>query len=425
MALAFENGGAPTPQAGFPGSSTFTFAFTADADCDILVSQPAWSHTAALSVNGVTYAAAALNEVPSSEVTLDTGANGYGIKGCGQWYRVAPATGANNVVITMSGNCREYTPGTQTYSGADQTNPVGDGGAVTGSAVDTGSTSAAIAVTVAAGEIAVGVCCTAADNATSVSSGDTQAWEVFTGSQFGTTANGSYQTADGNLNWTVPNTNVYGYCASGFPLRVAGAGGATDYEATGDLGAQSSAVAGSATVGRTSTGALAAQAASIAGAATLSRAASGTLNAQAAAVAGAATVGRATSGALSAQAAAIAGTATVSRVATGDLESASATVDGSATIAAASFLATGSLQAQAAAVAGAVTISRAAAGALAAQAAVISGSAETTAEPAPAPSSGPPEIQSGGFGYMVEMRAVAERLHKRRKRLKRFLLLLG
>ena len=47
--------------------------------------------------------------------------------------------------------------------------------------------------------------------------------------------------------------------------------GGTNFDATGDLDAQSSTLAGAATVGRTSTGALAAQSASIAGAATVTR----------------------------------------------------------------------------------------------------------------------------------------------------------
>ena len=69
------------------------------------------------------------------------------------------------------------------------------------------------------------------------------------------------------------------------------ASGSTDFEATGDLDAQSSTLSGAATVGRTSTGALAAQSASIAGAATVGRAASGALAAGSFTLVGAAEAG--------------------------------------------------------------------------------------------------------------------------------------
>jgi hypothetical protein len=63
-------------------------------------------------------------------------------------------------------------------------------------------------------------------------------------------------------------------------------GGAEDFEATGDLDAQSATVAGTATVGHAATGALAAQSVTIAGTVTVNRAASGALEAQSATING-------------------------------------------------------------------------------------------------------------------------------------------
>lgn len=225
MAIAFENGGAPTPQAGFPGSTTFTFDITVDADATFLRVNVAWAHTTALSVSGVTAEGNAMTEVTGSEITLDTGANGYGIKGVCQFGLENPPTGAGvTIVITMSGNCREYVPTWDSWSGNFDGSFFGD--VQTGSAVDTGSTSAALsALTLEAGEVSLGGICSAADAATAVTPGDTQSGEAFTDAQFGSCGNGSYQTADGNLNWTVPNTNTYGWAASGFALREASAGG--------------------------------------------------------------------------------------------------------------------------------------------------------------------------------------------------------
>jgi hypothetical protein len=175
--------------------------------------------------------------------------------------------------------------------------------------------------------------------------------------------------------FTASGSSAYG-CIQ-FALKPAG--GVTDFDATGDLDAQSSVIAGSAVVGRTSTGALSAQAAAIAGAATHGRVSTGALTAQTAAVAGTAVVGRTASGALAAGSAAVAGAATVGRAATGSLQAQDATIAGDATVTTATNNASGDLQAQSASIAGTVVINRTSTGALLVQDATISGSADTSA----------------------------------------------
>jgi hypothetical protein len=130
----------------------------------------------------------------------------------------------------------------------------------------------------------------------------------------------------------------------------------TNFNSTGDLAAQSSAIEGTGIVGRTSTGALAAQSS---------------------AISGDAIVGRTSTGALAAQSSAIAGESTVGRAATGDLISQSSVIDGSGTVEGAEvndFPATGDLLAQASTIEGAVVVGRTSIGDLISQSATVSGS---------------------------------------------------
>jgi hypothetical protein len=233
--------------------------------------------------------------------------------------------------------------------------------------------------------------------------------------------------ATGNKTKDSDNTGAGGAQWAAMLVAVENASGATNFDATGALAAQASAIAGSAVVGRTSTGALTAQASTVAGSATHGRVSTGALTAQTAAIAGAATVGRTStgaltaqvssisgaavvgrtaSGALTAQSSAVAGAATVGRVATGSLQAQDATIAGEATVDGATLNATGdlqaqsasidgaavvgrtssgSLQAQSASISGTVTINRTASGALQAQLATISGSADTSAVSADLP----------------------------------------
>jgi hypothetical protein len=135
-----------------------------------------------------------------------------------------------------------------------------------------------------------------------------------------------------------------------------------DYDATGDLDAQSAAMAGDATVGRTSTGALAAQSS---------------------AIAGTGIVGRTSTGALAVQSAAVAGESTVGRASTGELLAQSSVIDGAAEVAGETndFPATGSLLAQAASIEGVAVVGRVGTGDLISQSAVIEGAGTSDADP--------------------------------------------
>ncbi|KKN66899.1 hypothetical protein LCGC14_0466740 [marine sediment metagenome] len=58
------------------------------------------------------------------------------------WFLIAPATGANNVVVTMGGTCLRIWPGAVSYTGVAESSPVEANNTATGS-----STTASVAVT--------------------------------------------------------------------------------------------------------------------------------------------------------------------------------------------------------------------------------------------------------------------------------------
>jgi hypothetical protein len=158
----------------------------------------------------------------------------------------------------------------------------------------------------------------------------------------------------------------------------------TNFNSTGALAAQSSAIAGTGIVGRTSTGALAVQSSAISGTGIIGRTSAGALAVQSSAIAGESTVGRAATGGLIAQPSVIDGSATVEGAvtndfsATGGLVAQSSTLDGAAVV---GRTASGELSAQSATMTADSTVARVGTGDLIAQDSVIEGSGDSSAEP--------------------------------------------
>lgn len=71
-------------------------------------------HTAQ-TVSGITYAGVALNHIRSDYIT-DNGTE--------LWYLIAPATGANNIVVTMTAVVDGLFGAGLSFTGVDQTNPI-------------------------------------------------------------------------------------------------------------------------------------------------------------------------------------------------------------------------------------------------------------------------------------------------------------
>ena len=71
------------------------------------------------SVSGITYNGVALTKL--GDVTFSPGPDMRGEI----WYLVAPATGANNVVISIAGGTATFSGGIHSFTGVDQTTPTG------------------------------------------------------------------------------------------------------------------------------------------------------------------------------------------------------------------------------------------------------------------------------------------------------------
>ncbi len=117
-------------------------------------------------ITGITYAAVGMTAVPSS--FADNG--DYSVE---QYSLIAPATGANNVVISASATMTELNGGAISFTDANQTTLVGTAGTATGT-----STTPSVTVSSAADEIVVDSVTIAHSGTFSVGAGQTQRWNA-------------------------------------------------------------------------------------------------------------------------------------------------------------------------------------------------------------------------------------------------------
>ena len=101
-----------------PTSLTWSHTTTTASDRVLIVGTSTESDTGghtAQTVSGITYAGAALTKVRTDYIT-DNGTE--------LWYKIAPATGANDIVVTMTGTVDGLFGAGLTFSGVDQTTPI-------------------------------------------------------------------------------------------------------------------------------------------------------------------------------------------------------------------------------------------------------------------------------------------------------------
>jgi hypothetical protein len=128
-------------------ASSFTVSHTTGGSNRLIMTAVAPSYSNSGVPTGVTYAGAALTGAPSSPAT---DGNNYRLY---VFYKKAPASGANNVVVSMSPTSQFVSGGSSSYKDVDQTTTFGT---ETASHHDGGfgsSTSAKAAVTSASGEL--------------------------------------------------------------------------------------------------------------------------------------------------------------------------------------------------------------------------------------------------------------------------------
>lgn len=124
MAIAYDT----STQANTGAASSLTFSHTCTGTDLVLFLDVYWSSSR--TVSSIQYAGVSMTQVVSP---LDTG----GGERHGMYYLNAPATGANNVVITLSGSA-SIVGIASSYTGADQTAPLGATRTETG--LETGTT---------------------------------------------------------------------------------------------------------------------------------------------------------------------------------------------------------------------------------------------------------------------------------------------
>ncbi len=176
------------------GSSTsFTFSHTTGTGADRLLLVGVSMRAGAEHVNSVTYAGNSLTLVGAQSNGANTRME--------IWRLVNPPTAANNVVVTLSASGRAVI-GAATFTGVDQTTPLGTFASATGS-----STTPSVAVSSAVGELVFDTVSNAAGQ-TSMTPGtnQTERWDVDSGGNSTSDVRGGGSTEAGaasvTMSWT-------------------------------------------------------------------------------------------------------------------------------------------------------------------------------------------------------------------------------
>ena len=119
------------------------------------------------------------------------------------WYLVAPATGANNVVVSRSGS-DEIVAGATTYYHVDQGSPVSNAGTNSGNS----QTSSSIAGTTTASDIAVDALTLLDPPSGTVGSGQTQRWQLLEGDIEGSSSTERATGTSTTMSWTFSSATV-------------------------------------------------------------------------------------------------------------------------------------------------------------------------------------------------------------------------
>ena len=179
------------------GVSSLTCAHTVSGSNRELVNWVSWYHWAS-TLSGSAYNGVSLTAIPSGSA-----ANGqYHIDGL---HLIAPATGTNNLVATFSGNVFDVGMGSVSFTGADQTTPLGTAVTATGT-----STTPSVTVSSAAGEIVVDGLAIIHGGTLTVGGSQTQRWnEIALGGTIkyaGSTQGGAASTTN---TWTNSTSQVW------------------------------------------------------------------------------------------------------------------------------------------------------------------------------------------------------------------------
>lgn len=154
-------------------------------------------------VTGVTYAGSAMTRVAYAP-------DGGAIRGNSQiWRLIAPATGANNITVSMSVARRIYLQGIS-FTGADQTTP---DGTPNQQGPTTSSTAPSIAVSSAAGEIVIDAMGALNNPTATVGAGQTQDFNLANSVSLIGCGSNEAGAASVTMSWTLSAANFWWTCA--------------------------------------------------------------------------------------------------------------------------------------------------------------------------------------------------------------------
>jgi hypothetical protein len=173
---------------------------------------PAWNGSTARTVSSLTYAGAGITQLASASA-----ANNAGVvkQGTDIWRKVTPASGANTLAVTMSGNCASIALPWASFSGVDTTTPEGTAStATTGAVTPAGFT---------AGDATIAIC--SAENAgNTMTAGQTQSSNLNIHLIEDFQCVQEYSTSTSSMTWTNASANP---AASGVVIKQAAGAAAT------------------------------------------------------------------------------------------------------------------------------------------------------------------------------------------------------
>lgn len=116
MAVAFDAASSST------SSTTFSHTVSGANTLLVVTTHGYWAGSTTATATGVTYAGAAMTEMTGSGIR-QTGGGSSSIYSQ-LWYKIAPAGGANNIIVTFSAAPTDYANGGISFTGVDQTTGV-------------------------------------------------------------------------------------------------------------------------------------------------------------------------------------------------------------------------------------------------------------------------------------------------------------
>lgn len=187
------------------------------------VSSLTWSHTVGSGSDRILVVAVELRKNDQSVSSIMYGGVGGFVQAGSQvagghehrvdiWYKLAPAVGTANIVVTLAGGTVESVGGAMSFFNVDQSTPMGTFAGTSGD-----STTPSISLSSTTGDVVVDAVSSNGDSSTvTAGSGQTQRWNLFSGTgdgnEFGAGSTKAGATSV-TMSWTLTNANKWAIAA--------------------------------------------------------------------------------------------------------------------------------------------------------------------------------------------------------------------